>query len=84
MQYEKVHGYIESGKAEGAKVVVGGTKRTGKGYFLDPTSIYSVSFSRLCAHAFNSFHRHQTEYEDRKPILSLPSRHNHLTNATHR
>ncbi|KZP05880.1 NAD-aldehyde dehydrogenase [Athelia psychrophila] len=37
LQYEKVHGYIESGKSEGAKVAVGGTRREGKGYFLDPT-----------------------------------------------
>ncbi|KAF7983872.1 hypothetical protein HWV62_18210 [Athelia sp. TMB] len=36
-QYEKVLGYIESGKSEGAKVVVGGERKGGKGFFLDPT-----------------------------------------------
>ncbi|KAF7352867.1 Aldehyde dehydrogenase [Mycena venus] len=36
-QYDRVWSYIESGKQEGAKVVVGGTKRTGKGFFVDPT-----------------------------------------------
>jgi hypothetical protein len=33
-----VHGYIEAGKNEGAKVILGGEKRTGKGFFIDPTS----------------------------------------------
>ncbi|KAJ7781335.1 aldehyde dehydrogenase domain-containing protein [Mycena metata] len=33
-QYDRVWGYIESGKQEGAKVVLGGTKRAGKGFFL--------------------------------------------------
>jgi len=36
-QYDRVWSYIESGKQEGAKVVLGGTKRTGKGFFVDPT-----------------------------------------------
>ncbi|KAJ7047459.1 aldehyde dehydrogenase domain-containing protein [Mycena alexandri] len=36
-QYDRVWGYIESGKQEGAKVVLGGTKRAGKGFFVDPT-----------------------------------------------
>ncbi|KAJ7699995.1 NAD-aldehyde dehydrogenase [Mycena rosella] len=36
-QYDRVWSYIESGKQEGAKVAVGGTKRTGKGFFVDPT-----------------------------------------------
>lgn len=40
-QYEKVLGYIESGKSEGAKVVVGGERKSGKGFFLDPTSAAS-------------------------------------------
>lgn len=39
-QYDRVWGYIEAGKQEGAKVVLGGTKRSGKGYFVDPTSEY--------------------------------------------
>jgi len=36
-QYDRIWGYIEAGKAAGAKVVLGGTKRSGKGYFIDPT-----------------------------------------------
>lgn len=37
-QYDRVHGYIEAGKKEGAKVILGGEKRSGKGFFIDPTS----------------------------------------------
>ncbi|KAJ7937139.1 aldehyde dehydrogenase domain-containing protein [Mycena leptocephala] len=37
IQYDRIWSYIESGKQEGAKVVLGGTKRTGKGFFVDPT-----------------------------------------------
>ncbi|KAF9469111.1 aldehyde dehydrogenase domain-containing protein [Collybia nuda] len=36
-QYDRVWGYIEAGKQEGAKVALGGVKRTGKGYYVDPT-----------------------------------------------
>ncbi|EJD00956.1 NAD-aldehyde dehydrogenase [Fomitiporia mediterranea MF3/22] len=36
-QYERVWNYIESGKAEGAKVIIGGEKRKGRGYWVDPT-----------------------------------------------
>ncbi len=36
-QLDRVTGYIESGKTEGAQVVVGGERRTGDGYFLNPT-----------------------------------------------
>ncbi|GLB33715.1 putative aldehyde dehydrogenase family protein [Lyophyllum shimeji] len=36
-QYDRVWGYIEAGKKEGAKVILGGTKRPGKGFFVDPT-----------------------------------------------
>ncbi|KAF7301348.1 NAD-aldehyde dehydrogenase [Mycena indigotica] len=36
-QYDRVWGYIESGKSEGAKVILGGDKRSGKGFFVDPT-----------------------------------------------
>lgn len=41
-QYDRVWGYIESGKQEGAKVAVGGEKRNTKGFFVDPTSTYNV------------------------------------------
>ena len=37
-QYDRVWSYIESGKKEGAKVVVGGEKRTTPGYWVDATS----------------------------------------------
>ncbi|KAJ3573871.1 hypothetical protein NP233_g2143 [Leucocoprinus birnbaumii] len=36
-QYDRVWGYIEAGKQEGAKPIVGGVKRTGKGFYVDPT-----------------------------------------------
>ncbi|KAJ6599153.1 aldehyde dehydrogenase domain-containing protein [Mycena vulgaris] len=42
-QYDRVWSYIESGKQEGAKVAVGGAKRSGKGFFVDPTSEWFVS-----------------------------------------
>ena len=29
--------YIESGKREGAKILAGGERREGKGYFVEPT-----------------------------------------------
>lgn len=38
MQYDKIFSYIEAGKQEGAKAALGGEKRPGKGYFVDPTS----------------------------------------------
>ncbi|KAJ7068181.1 aldehyde dehydrogenase domain-containing protein [Mycena amicta] len=41
-QYDRVWSFIESGKTEGAKVVLGGTKRTGKGFFVDPTIFTDV------------------------------------------
>ncbi|KAI9574578.1 aldehyde dehydrogenase domain-containing protein [Boletus coccyginus] len=37
VQYDKVWKYIESGKAQGAKLALGGQKRPGKGFFVDPT-----------------------------------------------
>lgn len=36
-QYDRVWNYIESGKKEGANVILGGVKRTGKGFYVDPT-----------------------------------------------
>jgi len=36
-QYDRVWGYIEAGKEEGAQVLVGGQKRAGAGYFVEPT-----------------------------------------------
>ncbi|KAK0242721.1 aldehyde dehydrogenase domain-containing protein [Armillaria nabsnona] len=37
VQYDRVWGYIESGKQEGAKPVIGGVKRSGKGFYVEPT-----------------------------------------------
>jgi aldehyde dehydrogenase (NAD+) len=37
VQYDRVWNYIESGKAEGAKPIIGGVKRSGKGFYVDPT-----------------------------------------------
>ncbi|KAI0321810.1 NAD-aldehyde dehydrogenase [Amylostereum chailletii] len=36
-QYDRVWNYIEAGKKEGAKVVVGGEKRSGAGWYVDAT-----------------------------------------------
>jgi len=36
-QYERVWGYIDSGKQEGAQPILGGVKRPGKGFYVDPT-----------------------------------------------
>ncbi|KAJ7129777.1 NAD-aldehyde dehydrogenase [Mycena epipterygia] len=41
-QYDRIWSYIESGKQEGAKVAIGGTKRPGKGFFVDPTIFTEV------------------------------------------
>ncbi|KAF7792131.1 hypothetical protein EIP86_003161 [Pleurotus ostreatoroseus] len=37
VQYDKIWSYIEAGKTEGASLALGGAKRSGKGYFVDPT-----------------------------------------------
>ena len=44
MQYEKILGYIESGKEEGAKVEIGGNRieREGGGYYIEPTIFTDV------------------------------------------
>ncbi|EGN97360.1 hypothetical protein SERLA73DRAFT_184041 [Serpula lacrymans var. lacrymans S7.3] len=44
-QYDKVMGYIESGKSQGAKAILGGEKRPGKGYFVDPTIFTDITQS---------------------------------------
>jgi len=41
-QFDRVWSYIEKGKSEGAKVVLGGEKRSGKGYWVDPTIFTDV------------------------------------------
>ncbi|MEA2332933.1 MAG: hypothetical protein QOH58_3071 [Thermoleophilaceae bacterium] len=42
-QEERVRGYIESGKAEGAELVTGGRAREGQGYFVEPTLFSATS-----------------------------------------
>jgi aldehyde dehydrogenase (NAD+) len=41
-QQERVLGYIEKGKAEGARCLVGGGKPEGKGFFVEPTLFADV------------------------------------------
>jgi phenylacetaldehyde dehydrogenase len=41
-QLDRVCGYVEAGTAAGAKAVVGGGKRSGPGYFVDPTILVDV------------------------------------------
>jgi len=41
-QLDRVCGYLESGIKEGAKAVVGGHKRNGSGYFVEPTVLVDV------------------------------------------
>ncbi|KJA29971.1 hypothetical protein HYPSUDRAFT_32015 [Hypholoma sublateritium FD-334 SS-4] len=42
-QYDRVWNYIESGKKAGAKVALGGEKREGKGYWVDPTIFTDIT-----------------------------------------
>ncbi|KAG6900908.1 hypothetical protein C0993_004345 [Termitomyces sp. T159_Od127] len=77
-QYDKVWNYIESGKYEGAKIILGGVKRVGKGYYIDPTSglhlismhvlrvLYSPKSSQISGRIFGpvlSVGRFKTEEE---------------------
>ena len=41
-QLDRVCGYLESGIKEGAKAVAGGHKRSGSGYFVEPTVLVDV------------------------------------------
>jgi aldehyde dehydrogenase (NAD+) len=42
IQFEKVMGYIESGKREGARLVTGGNRSGDRGYFIEPTVFADV------------------------------------------
>jgi aldehyde dehydrogenase (NAD+) len=46
-QRDKVLGYVESGKSEGARLVTGGNKwkNSGEGYWVEPTILADVSDS---------------------------------------
>ena len=43
IQFDRVMGYIESGRAEGAEVVAGGGRRGDKGYFVEPTILANTN-----------------------------------------
>jgi acyl-CoA reductase-like NAD-dependent aldehyde dehydrogenase len=42
-QEQRVRGYIEAGKSEGAELVTGGSSREGDGYFVEPTLFSATS-----------------------------------------
>ena len=42
-QFKKIMGYIESGKAEGAKCLLGGNRLGDKGYYVAPTIFSGVT-----------------------------------------
>jgi aldehyde dehydrogenase (NAD+) len=42
-QFDRIKGYLELGKHEGAKVTIGGEAAPGKGYFIKPTVFADVS-----------------------------------------
>lgn len=65
-QYDRVWAYIEAGKQEGAKPILGGVKRTGKGFFVDPTSRCSknILFPAFTVTPTGSLHRHPSRYEN--------------------
>ena len=48
-QFDKVKGYLELGKKEGARVTTGGEAATGKGYFVKPTVFADVNNSMRIA-----------------------------------
>ncbi|KAL7799761.1 aldehyde dehydrogenase domain-containing protein [Trichoderma ceciliae] len=43
LQFDRIMGYIKSGKEEGAKVEIGGERHGDKGYFIQPTIFSGVS-----------------------------------------
>jgi aldehyde dehydrogenase (NAD+) len=57
-QYDRVWSYIESGKKQGARVIVGGERRTTPGYWVDATSSPALLHRSLNADSWNSIHRH--------------------------
>jgi len=64
VQLDRVTGYIESGRVEGATIMVGGGRRDGQGWFVEPTVLVDTEASMavrreeifgpvLCAHRFS-------------------------------
>ncbi|KAI1389010.1 aldehyde dehydrogenase [Hypoxylon trugodes] len=43
LQYDRIMGYIEEGKKEGATIAVGGERHGNKGYFIQPTIFTNVT-----------------------------------------
>lgn len=43
VQYDRIWSYIDAGKQQGAQCVLGGEKRAGKGYFVDPTIFTNIN-----------------------------------------
>ncbi|KAJ5357870.1 hypothetical protein N7541_005028 [Penicillium brevicompactum] len=43
IQFDRIMGYIEKGKGEGAKVEIGGERRGSKGYYIEPTIFSNVT-----------------------------------------
>lgn len=43
MQFDKIMGYIEAGKADGAKLAIGGNRQGTKGFFVQPTVFTGVT-----------------------------------------
>ncbi|KAJ1473817.1 aldehyde dehydrogenase domain-containing protein [Baffinella frigidus] len=43
LQFDKVLGYIQDGKGEGARLVTGGASQDGKGFFIQPTIFADVT-----------------------------------------
>jgi aldehyde dehydrogenase (NAD+) len=50
IQFDKVLGYLETGKAEGATLTCGGQKSGDKGYFVQPTIFSNVTDNMKIAH----------------------------------
>lgn len=57
-QYERVLGYIEQGKAEGATVLTGGKPCGKKGYYIEPTIFTNVKVKIENKLTFRIYHEH--------------------------
>ncbi len=69
---DRVHGYVESGREEGAEVVVGGEPRDGKGAFYSPTVLAQVDNSmRVAQEEIFGPVVTMTPFEDEKEAVRL-------------
>jgi aldehyde dehydrogenase (NAD+) len=46
LQFDRIMGYIKSGKEEGGKILIGGNRHGNEGYFVEPTIFTGLSFAR--------------------------------------